>query len=93
MNSCGGSVMAVAVLGGEANAVGIDALQALIGDTDAVRVAAEVAEDLLRPAERALGVDDPLDAVELSTNAERRPRQRAAAWLRRTAARRCGTLA
>ena len=55
---------AAAALGRETNAVGIDALQALIGKTNAMRVAAEVAKDLLRPAERALGVDDPLDAVQ-----------------------------
>ena len=55
---------AVAALGHEANAVGLDALQALIGETHAVGVAAEVPKDLLRPAEGALGVDDPLDAVQ-----------------------------
>ena len=34
--------------------------KALIGNGHAVGVSAEVLEDLLRPAERRLGVDDPL---------------------------------
>ena len=56
---------AAPALGGKANPGGVDALQALIGETDAMGVAAEVAKDMLRAAEGALGVDDPLDAVEL----------------------------
>lgn len=33
--------------------------QAVVGDRDAVRVAAEIVEHLLRTAERLLGIDDP----------------------------------
>lgn len=55
----------VAAFGGEVNALGTDVLQALIGDSDAVRVAAEIAEDLLRPAEGTLRIDDPFGAIEL----------------------------
>ena len=54
----------LAVLGGKADGVVVDGHEALIGDADAVGVAAEVAEDLLRRRRRALGVDDPVPAVE-----------------------------
>src|SRR4249920_662206 len=39
--------------------------ESAVGYGDAVRVAAEVAEDLRGPGERPLGVDHPLDAPEL----------------------------
>src|ERR1700687_4062441 len=35
---------------------------AAVGDGDAMRVAAEICEDLRGPPERFLGVDDPIDA-------------------------------
>jgi hypothetical protein len=39
---------AAATLGGKAHPVGVDGLQALIGETHAMGVAAEVTKDLLR---------------------------------------------
>src|SRR5438128_7166897 len=58
---------AAAILGGEANGVGGEGLEAVIGEPDAVSVAAEVADDLRGAAEGALGVDvdDPLLAIEV----------------------------
>ena len=38
---------------------------AVVGNGDAMCIAAEVVEDFLRPAERSLGVDDPVLAAEL----------------------------
>jgi hypothetical protein len=38
--------------------------QAAVGDGDAVGVAAEIGEHRLRPGERLLGIDDPLDFAQ-----------------------------
>ena len=61
----GGERDVVPVLGREAHTGGRDGAQAVIGESDAMRVAAEVAEELARAREGALGVDDPVLAVEL----------------------------
>ena len=37
----------------------VDIEQAIVGDGDAVGISADVIEDLLRPGERALGIDHP----------------------------------
>ena len=49
------------VLIGEAHLVMVDITDPIVGDRDAMRVPADVIEDLLRPGEGAFGVDDPLD--------------------------------
>jgi hypothetical protein len=43
-----------------------DVEDAIVGNGDAMRVAAEVVEDFLGPAERRLGVDDPWLLIKLS---------------------------
>jgi len=48
-----------AIAPGEANAAVLEGEQALVGDGDALHVAAEVVEDLLGAGEGVLGVDDP----------------------------------
>ena len=53
-------VLAV-VLPGEADLPVGEPHQAAVGDGNTMGVAAEIAEHLLRPGERRLGVDDPLD--------------------------------
>src|SRR5438034_914199 len=65
---------AVAVLRGEADGVGSDGLKAVVGETHAVGVAAEVVEDLRGAAEGPLGVDDPLLAIELIEERAEGPR-------------------
>jgi len=69
----GPAVLAI-VLPGKADLTIIELHQAAVGDGDAVGVAAEIAEHLLRPGERRLGVDDPLDpgqGIELGGEAGR----------------------
>jgi hypothetical protein len=48
------------ILPAEPDLVVFDVQQAVVGDGDAVRIAAHVVEDLLRSSEGALGVDHPL---------------------------------
>ena len=43
-----------------------DVDQPRVGDRDAMRVAAEIVQDLGRAAERRLGVDHPLDTPQLA---------------------------
>jgi len=52
------------LLGAEADGIGRDGLDPGVRDADAVRVATEVADDVLGPAEGPLGVDDPARAVQ-----------------------------
>jgi hypothetical protein len=52
------------VFRGEADTRVVGGEEAVVGEPDAVGVAAEVAEDLGGTGERALGVDDPVLAVE-----------------------------
>ena len=40
--------------------------QTMVGDGDAVRIASEIMNHVLRSAERRLGVDDPLACKELA---------------------------
>src|SRR5881628_1104811 len=61
----GGKRGALAVLGGEGDAASIEGDEALVGDADAVGVAAEVVEDLRGAAEGRLAVDDPGLAIEV----------------------------
>jgi len=56
-----GSVLSI-VLPGEGDRVVVAGSDAAVGDGDAMRGSAEIGEDLRRPAERLLGVDDPIDA-------------------------------
>jgi hypothetical protein len=49
------------VLPAERHAALVEGEQTLVGDGDAVRVAADVVEDLFRSGKRRLGVDDPCD--------------------------------
>jgi hypothetical protein len=53
-----------AALGSKANAIVIEGNQALVGDADAVGIAAQIAEDLLGSAKGGLGVDVPVDVIE-----------------------------
>src|SRR5205807_2192482 len=48
----------------EADAAVLAGEETAVGDGDAVGVAAEIVENLLRPAERAFGVNDPFDAAQ-----------------------------
>ena len=60
----------LALLGGEAHTLVTDIAKSMIGETNAVRVAAQVSVDLLGAPEGALGVDTP-------PGASRPPRRRA----------------
>ena len=53
--------MVAIVLPAKADLSLLKADEAAVGDSDAMGVAAEIGEDLCRPAEGRLGVDDPLD--------------------------------
>ena len=52
------------VLPAEGDAFSIESQQAMIGDGDAVGVAAEIAQHLAGSAESRLGVDDPVLAMQ-----------------------------
>src|SRR5262249_6625423 len=52
------------VFPGESHVVIGNLYQAMIGDGDAVRVAAQIAENLLRPGKGLLAVDHPVDPPE-----------------------------
>ena len=52
------------VLPGEADPAVVEADQAAVGDGDAMGVAAEIAENLLRSGEGRLGVDHPVDGSQ-----------------------------
>ena len=56
-------------MGAERDATLVERDEAPIGETDAMGVAPEVAEDLLGSAEGRLGVDDPARAIELVLHA------------------------
>ena len=72
MNSCGGERHRLVAAGpfdpvilpleGDAGLVGCD--QAAVGDGDAMGVARQIGEHGLRPAERPLGIDDPLGLAQ-----------------------------
>ena len=57
-------VVGAIILPAEADAAILAGEQTAVADCDAMGVAAEIVEDLLRPGERALGVDDPFDIAE-----------------------------
>ncbi len=59
-----GRAVVTVVLPGEGNVVVADGNEAAVGNGDAVGVSAEIGENLGRPAEGLLGVDDPLDAPD-----------------------------
>ena len=48
----------------EADGVFVERDQPVVGDGDAVGVAAEIGEDRFRPGEGSLGIDDPLDLAQ-----------------------------
>ena len=54
------------VLPTEGDAFAIECEEPMIGDGDAVRISAEIAQDLLRTTEGRLGIDHPVLAVQLS---------------------------
>ncbi len=56
-----GAVLTV-ILPAESDVIVVESFEAAVGDGDAMGVAAEIGEDLGRPAERPLGVDNPIDA-------------------------------
>lgn len=55
-----GAVLTV-ILPAESDVIVVASFEAVVGDGDAMGVATEIGEDLGRPAERPLGVDDPCD--------------------------------
>src|SRR2546427_593585 len=57
------------VLGPKRHGVGRDGDEPVIGEADAVGVAAEILEESLRPAEGALHVDEPWGVVERAERA------------------------
>src|SRR4051794_16694955 len=66
-------VPAAVILPAEADATVLACEQTAVGDGDPMRVAPEVVENPLWPAERSLGVDDPWEAAQrLDLRAERR---------------------
>jgi hypothetical protein len=74
MNSCRGEVDGAPELGGEAHARVIRGEEAVVGEADAVGVAAEVAEDLRGHRRTDAWLDDPVLAVELALEAAERAR-------------------
>ena len=54
----------------EADLIVFDIEQAIVGDRDAVSVAAHVIEHLLRSGERSLGIDDPLASFQRGPSSE-----------------------
>ena len=61
----GGKSDLLLAAGAEGDEVGIEGDEALIGETDAMGVAAEIAKDLIAVAERRLAVDHPAHVGEL----------------------------
>ena len=61
------------ILPAEAHLAIVDAEQAMIGDGDSMRVAADVVEDLLRSGEGRFGEDDPIGPTnQIQIASERR---------------------
>ena len=52
------------ILVAEADLAVVDVEQSLVGDGDAMGVAADVVEDLLGTRERRFGIDDPFGSAE-----------------------------
>src|SRR5437763_14386342 len=52
------------VLPPEGDGIGVGGDQSAVGDGDAMGVAREIAQDLLRPCERLLGVDHPFSPAQ-----------------------------
>ena len=48
------------ILPTESNLVMLEGHEAVVGDSDAMGVAGEIAEHMMRTAERWLGIDDPI---------------------------------
>jgi len=59
------AVLAV-ILPGEGDMILAEGDEPAVGDRDPMGIAAEISQDLGRPAERLLGVDDPIDAPRRS---------------------------
>src|SRR5229473_2194999 len=59
------AVLAV-ILPREGNMIVVEGDEPAVGDRDPMGVAAEISQDLGRPAERLLGVDDPIEAPRRS---------------------------
>lgn len=53
----------------ECDLIALHADKAGIGDRDAVGIACEIGQDLLRAPKRRLGIDDPLDAPAFGKHA------------------------
>jgi len=52
------------ILPAEGNLVVLESDEAMVGDGDAVGIAAEIAEDMMGATKRGFGIDDPLLAVQ-----------------------------
>src|SRR5439155_13183889 len=59
-----GFVVRAVVLPAETNAAAVTIDKSAVGDGNAMGVAAEIVENLLRPAEGPLGIDHPLDLAQ-----------------------------
>src|SRR5215475_11986522 len=57
-------VVGAIIFPAEADAAILAGEQTAVADCDAMGVAAEIVEDLLRSGERAFGIDDPFDIAE-----------------------------
>ena len=51
---------------GEANLIAVDTQQTVVGHGDAMGIAPEITQGLLRTAKRGLGIDNPLLAAQSS---------------------------
>ena len=81
-----GLVVGAIILPAEADATVLAGEEPAVGDRDAMGVAAEIVEHLLRPAEGTLGVDDPFDVAQrLKMAGEGRRLRRGGRDCRRTA--------
>ena len=68
-----GLVVGAIILPAEADATVLAGEEPAVGDRDAMGVASQIVEHLLRPAEGALGIDDPFDIGAAARDAGRRP--------------------
>src|SRR5215472_5136840 len=77
------------VLPPEGDGIGVGGDQSAVGDGDAMGVAREIAQDLLRPGERLLGVDHPFSPAQRCQEAFERSLSASAAWSPKNLRRSC----
>lgn len=52
------------ILPAEGNSIVFESDEAMVGDSDAVGIAAEITEDMMRATKRGFRIDDPVLAVQ-----------------------------